>query len=162
MSDEKFDAAAFKKYREQTWIYQRDLTVEEAAQWGYDQLRADRDKWRDEYQNLCKFTTDYEDKREHLEGVVKEREWMASMHLKTVKDLEAEIESLHEAAAHNGKGAYDKIAQLEAKLEDEIEDTVINTMPREMYVALEKEIAGLKYTISEMQKALNKAYDRDK
>jgi vacuolar-type H+-ATPase subunit D/Vma8 len=79
-----------------------------------------------------------------------------------LRQLRAEVESLHEAAAHNGKGAYDKIAQLEAKLEDEIEDTVINTMPREMYVALEKEIAGLKYTISEMQKALNKAYDRDK
>jgi hypothetical protein len=70
MSDEKFDAAAFKKYREQTWIYQRDLTVEEAAQWGYDQLRAERDKWRDEYQNLCKFATDYEDKCVRLEAML--------------------------------------------------------------------------------------------
>jgi hypothetical protein len=34
-----------------------------------------------------------------------------------VSRLEAEVGSLHQAAAHNGKGAYDKINSLEAKIE---------------------------------------------
>jgi hypothetical protein len=38
----------------------------------------------------------------------------------------------------------DKIIDLEHKLECEIEDTVINTMPREMYVSLEAKIESLK------------------
>lgn len=31
-----------------------------------DSLRAERDKWKDEYENLCKFTTDYERQRDGL------------------------------------------------------------------------------------------------
>jgi NADPH-dependent 7-cyano-7-deazaguanine reductase QueF len=40
-----------------------------------------------------------------------------SNYRKQIERLEAEIESLHQAAAHNGKGAYDKINSLEAKIE---------------------------------------------
>ncbi len=36
-----------------------------------DSMTLERDKWRDEYQNLCKFATQYEQERDRLKVIIK-------------------------------------------------------------------------------------------
>jgi len=57
--------------REKDWLPYLSLTEHEAR---LKELREERDKWKDEYENLCKFANDYEEQRDAALSKVKELE----------------------------------------------------------------------------------------